>query len=430
MAILSYNSMMDSLGPRRPRFWAALIRDGVWEKDFLQNYHTMAVQWRVPDFENSQNVEHLRLGKTEFWSLHDEYGRFLEKKNPGWRVPVASHKRFALQLHWLAHAPTFTELARTYAIGKSTVVEIVHETICILRREMVTKAIRFPEGKELKRNMAEFKALCKLERCAGAFDGTIMKIRKPSVDFAESYWCYKKHCAIIILATVCACGVFTNVNAGRAGAAGDAAVFGTSQLLQKSNDRKWLTIKETRQEKFKINGTYIRPYLVADSAFPLAATVMKCYDDNNGLLPFQKTFNHRVIRTRCVVEQAFGNLKDRFHILVDNNLNDPVFATDIALVCCALQNVCERWNCPVDKSWLVDPTTYDKYHPAPTDQPHEDFDQAGFRKRNKLAHFVHQLHPVVWASQYSVFYILDTIEVYTIMSALQKVMCKWYFFRY
>ena len=95
MAILSYNSMMDSLGPRRRRFWTALRGDGIWEKDFLQNYHTMAVQWRVPDFENSQYVEHLRLGKTEFWSLHDEYGRFLEKKTQVegylWPVTKGSH---------------------------------------------------------------------------------------------------------------------------------------------------------------------------------------------------------------------------------------------------------------------------------------------------------------------------------------------------
>ena len=40
--------------------------------------------------------------------------------------------------------------------------------------------------------MQEFEELCHLERCAGAVDGTFMKINEPKVDFADSYWCYKK----------------------------------------------------------------------------------------------------------------------------------------------------------------------------------------------------------------------------------------------
>ena len=40
------------------------------------------------------------------------------------------------------------------------------------------------------------------------------------------------------------------------------------------------------------------------------------------------------------------------------NLSDPIFAGQMALVCCALHNVCERHQCPFEDSWLPDPSTY------------------------------------------------------------------------
>ena len=381
-------------GRRRRRFWAALRDQGVWEKDFLQNYSIMSVEWRVPDFENEQYHAHLRMGKTEFWRLHEMYGKFLSRRNTNFRQPITSHKRLALTLHWLSHGGTFAEVARLYAIGKSTAVSIVHHTISVLCSKVVTRSIRFPEGAQVRRTMQEFEELCHLERCAGAVDGTFMKINKPKVDFADSYWCYKKHCAIIILGTVDACGIFTNVNAGRAGSAGDAAVYATSRLYRKIDQHKWLTVDEAEHEKLRIEGTYIRPYLVGDSAFPLSATLMKCYDDNNALEPHQRTFNHRLIRTRRVVEQAFGRLKGRYHILVDNNLSDPHFASEVALVCCALHNICERWNCPMEDTWLVNSATYNSFHPGPNDADNEDYDEAGWAIRNKLARHVHRSHPV------------------------------------
>ena len=53
-----------------------------------------------------------------------------------------------------------------------------------------------------------------MERCAGAMNGTFMKICKPPVVFGDSYWCYKKFCSLLILGPVDACGMFVNVNAG------------------------------------------------------------------------------------------------------------------------------------------------------------------------------------------------------------------------
>ena len=394
MALFGLPHMRDLLFgryKRKRRFWAALRDGNVWDEDFLRNYPTMSVQWNVPDFEDQQYMEHVRMGKSEFWHLHEEFGRYITFQDSKWRLCVPSHKRLAITLHWLANGNSYSQLARQHGIAKSTAVKIVHETVRALKMHMVPNSIRFPEGQELKRVMAEFESLSFLERCAGAVDGTFVKIRKPKAMFGDCYYCYKKYCSIILLGTVDACGMFINVNAGRPGSAGDASAYATSTMLRRISQQKWLTI----QDNFRIEGTYIRPYLVGDSAFPLCATLMKCFDDSAGLQPHERTFNYRLIRTRRVVEQAFGRLKGRFRVLVHNNLDDPDFAADVAIVCCGLHNICERWKCPMEPTWLINTATYNQFHPGPNDQPHDDYEQAGWTVRRKLARRTHRDHPVV-----------------------------------
>ena len=52
------------------------------------------------------------------------------------------------------------------------------------------------------------------------------------------------------------------------------------------------------------------------------------------------------------MKRAFGRLQGRPHVLVDSFLRESAFATGIALVCCALHNVCERSLCPFEDSWF------------------------------------------------------------------------------
>ena len=106
-----------------------------------------------------------------------------------------------------------------------------------------------------------------------------------------------------------------------------------------------------------IEGCNVKPFLVADSAFPLASNMIKCYEDDN-LLHWKRSFNYSLIRTRRVVEQAFGRLKGRWKIVDKCNLNDPVFTRWVALVCCAVHIVCERYLQSSGDSWLPDPTFY------------------------------------------------------------------------
>ena len=267
------------------------------------------------------------------------------------RRPLSPGKRLAIVLHWLAQGSSYSELAALYAVGKSTVVSIVHTLVDELRQRLVPEAIRFPTGQELEQVMVDFEDLCGVPMCAGALDGTFMGIKKPT-EYGDTYFCYKKFIAIIVLACVDARGIFTSVNAGRPGSVGDSYTYRHSEMYKRIKQGEWLGHPQRT-----IEGDTIKPFLVADAAFPLEAICMKCYDVPQ--TPQARSFNYSLIRTRRVVEQAFGRLKGRWRIMDGRcATRDPVFARKIAVVCCALHNICERHKCTFEDGWLPDESAY------------------------------------------------------------------------
>lgn len=96
----------------------------------------------------------------------------------------------------------------------------------------VSDWIAFPSTDEaLMDTMRGFLGLCKLPGVCGAMDGTFMPIRKPSKN-GDQYWCYKKYCALLVLAVVDASGKFLFVSSSLPGSLGDASAWNTSVLKQ------------------------------------------------------------------------------------------------------------------------------------------------------------------------------------------------------
>ena len=100
----------------------------------------------------------------------------------------------------------------------------------------------------------------------------------------------------------------------------DLYAFRHSLLYEKINRGEWLAHTSTI-----IEGVHVQPFLVADAAFPLESTCMKCYDDTGIMPSYKRSFNYSVIRTGRVVEQAFGRLKGRWHMMDGpGKVNNPV----------------------------------------------------------------------------------------------------------
>lgn len=260
---------------------------------------------------------------------------------------MSGMKRQAIFLDWLATGSTYNNLGHKYDISKGAISEIIHSYVSHFRETLVREQIRLPCDEELQQVMKEFESLCHLPGVCGALDGTFVEIAKPS-EHGNMYWCYKHKYAITVMAVVDGRGRFSWVDAGKYGSAGDAAVWAASSL------RRHLyagTVYEA--EPLLVDGYPVKPYLVADSAFALHARVMKCFMGDN--LTFREyCLNYCLIRTRRVVEQAFGRWKGRFRVLVVGckNFKDPKFVQTVSLVCCALHNYLEP-RCEWDPAWSL-----------------------------------------------------------------------------
>ena len=357
---------------------------GFWEKNVLSRWRRTAQELyqksgsitRAKQYVEKKYLEEFRVGTATFrWILRlCEADMTFQSTNM--RKPVGAAKRLAVLLSWLAHGHSESHLANSFHLGQSTVNGILRHGVTTLRRVLVPLAIRFPQGEALRRDMAEFEQVAGLPLCCGSMDGTFMKIRKPVV-WGDAYWCYKSFPAIIVLATVNADGLYTYIDAGRAGSLGDAFTFNQSQLQRNLENGTWLG-EDTRVE----GGHRIRQYLVADSAFALSPYLMKGYPHppQPGI---QQNLNRAVCRARKISEQAFGSTKERFKILVKGSVRDPQFAASVAMVCCALNNVCARAADMTKTTFVPDPRNY-----APVLGAHQGPISAAIPIRNALANYV------------------------------------------
>jgi len=147
-------------------------------------------------------------------------------------------------------------------------------------------------------------------------------------------------------------GTFTSVTVGQPGSVGDGATFNRSKLKRKL-ERGELLPRHGFTRRFRYQAgrrrvrVSVRPFIVADAAFALAPYMMKSFDDAPRYT-LENSYTYCHIRTRRVVENAFGRLKGRFRVLKQAKLNNPMWLMRITKVCCALHNMCERYNSPYE----------------------------------------------------------------------------------
>ena len=67
------------------------------------------------------------MSKDTFWYLSQTYGKYLEKETTHLKQALFHTTRLAIVLHWLAQASSFAQIAALYAVGKSTIVAVVHQ---------------------------------------------------------------------------------------------------------------------------------------------------------------------------------------------------------------------------------------------------------------------------------------------------------------
>lgn len=212
------------------------------------------------------------------------------------------------------------------------------QVINALEPMLVPRSIKFPTRDEARQVLVDFEQHCRLPMCAGAIDGCLIPIKCPKGKWNFRYWCYKGFDAILLLAVVDARGIFTYVKTGIPGCVGDAAAWGKCALKPLVENGTFFPADCVR----KFGDVMVGPYLVGDSAFPFTRTMMKCYNGDPRAGTPNGDFNYALIRTRRVVENAFGRLKMRWRVLKAGRVADVSLVPRLINLCCALHNMAQR----------------------------------------------------------------------------------------
>uniref|UniRef100_A0A8D8TYU7 Nuclease HARBI1 n=1 Tax=Cacopsylla melanoneura TaxID=428564 RepID=A0A8D8TYU7_9HEMI len=90
------------------------------------------------------------------------------------------------------------------------------------------------------------------------------------------------------------------------------------------------------------SGKYFPPdtHLLGDSAYPTKQWLLPPYKDFGRLDASKKKYNLIHSKTRVVIENTFGLLKNRWRRLKMVYVNNPSKAADITAACCVLHNYC------------------------------------------------------------------------------------------
>ena len=206
-------------------------------------------------------------------------------------------------------------------------------------------------------------------------DGKHVVLKKPA-NSGSTFYNYKHHFSIVLLAVVDADYRFLYVDVGCQGRISDGGVFRNSTLYD-ALEHNALNIPPPQNIP---NTATVSPFvLVADDAFPLTSNIMKPFA-HRGLNQMERVFNYRLSRARRVSENAFGILVSRFRVFRSGMEVKPEKAKDVVLAATVLHNYLIRRSAPYFSVASRSMTSMENDEAAPSD----DFGQ--LRRIGPCAH--------------------------------------------
>ena len=271
-----------------------------------------------------------RMTRTTFKKLEDYVTKHIEMKGQGGTEPMTIQETCLITVWYLATQCYLRELSSLFARSVTAVWQAITRVCNILAFICVKDFIRWPGPSEVGDIALSFESSVKsglpVPGIIGAIDGCHIKIKAPGSD-QISYLNRRMFHSIIIIAVSLPNKLFSYVSVGFPGSAHDSRVFCNSSL--------WFGV-ETSKNAYFTNSNY---QVIGDSTFPCLSWLIPVLKDSVAVTSKEKAFNKQMSKSRVVIENPFGDLKNRFRRTQFVNTSVER-ASVIVTASCELHNIC------------------------------------------------------------------------------------------
>lgn len=91
-------------------------------------------------------------------------------------------------------------------------------------------------------------------------------------------------------------------------------------------------------------------HILGDGAYPISEWMMTPYREVGELSASELNFNYKLSKSRVIIENAFGLLKERFRQLVRLDFHEVDSMAKFVISCCVLHNLCIYAKDPFDET--------------------------------------------------------------------------------
>ena len=210
---------------------------------------------------------------------------------------------------FLATGCSYTNLSFSFRMGLSTVSTIIQEALGIIWTVFQPIHMPVPTTEQFLDIAEKFFNKWNFPHCLGAIDGRHIRIKKPA-DSGTLFHNYKKFFSIALQVVVDAYYRFIVIDVGGYGHQSDGGTFKSSTMYKALIQNK-LNLPD--KSSLPDSEIILPNFFIGDGAYPLMENLMKPYSGNH-LPNAQKIFNRRLSRARAVVENAFGQMCQKWRI--------------------------------------------------------------------------------------------------------------------
>ncbi|XP_044184341.1 protein ALP1-like [Acropora millepora] len=225
-------------------------------------------------------------------------------------------------------------------LGNSTVCGILSEVTKAIVNNLWSGQVtrHFPRNEEeFREKILDMEDLRQFPCSWAVTDGCHIPLKRPvgGLQANKEYHNFKNFYSIVLMGMVDARHRFVWASCGFPENSHDSII-----IFQSTNLWSEITYGQTIPDIGKdVEGDNVPPLILGDSAFPFRSWLMKPYT-SAVLTPSQKYYNYRLSRARMSIEEAYGELKDRWRVLQRKCESAQEEVRDNTLACIVLHNIC------------------------------------------------------------------------------------------